>query len=168
MQQPNATHPPTPATTPPRSVNCPTCTKPLLAKPRGRPSANPRRVDPADYVVCDGCRRCFHESCLKAKGVAVEPSKDGTWFHDPDCKAAMEALQHQAERGEQPLPGGRSWQLVALRSRLGGRRDGASGKPVRVKQLHTLLDVLAPEYVSRALIGAGVRVDDEGAGASLR
>lgn len=107
-------------------------------------------MDPSDFLVCDGCRRCFHERCCQLQGIKTAASKDGTWYHDADCKRVVEALQQQADRGPQPLGGGRSWRLIPLRARGGKERAaGGSGAGSRKHGLHALLDVLAPEYVSR-------------------
>ncbi|KIY99367.1 hypothetical protein MNEG_8595 [Monoraphidium neglectum] len=123
-----------------QSVNCASCSKPLLSRAQRRGGRS--GVDPGDYLVCDGCRRCFHERCCERSGVATGASRDGSWFHDEGCKRAAAALQQQASKGAAALPGGRAWQLVPLRRGLGGR-DGVGAKK---QQLHALLEVLAPEY----------------------
>lgn len=142
----------------PRSVNCASCSKPLLPRPRRRLGGLGGRAaaaapEPSDYLVCDGCRRCFHERCCERGGVPTEAAADGTWYHDPDCKRAAAALRAQADRGPVQLPCGRAWQLVPLARGLAGARDRAAGGgggavAARKQQLQALVEVLAPEYVS--------------------
>ncbi|GBF91732.1 hypothetical protein Rsub_04036 [Raphidocelis subcapitata] len=160
-------------------VNCGSCSRPLLPKRRGRPPLLRRRVEPEDYLICDGCRRAFHERCLGPAAAAAEAGRDGTWFHDDACRQCADALAQQAERGDAQLPGGRAWRLVALdmggrsggggggsgggaasaRVQAAGVKAGGGGDGDRKQQLQDLVEVLAPEYgpdvADRLLDGGG-------------
>ncbi len=64
-------------------------------------------------LICDACEKEYHVGCLRTAGMEeLHELPSAEWFCCDDCRRVHKVLSTQVAKGDTPLAGQHSWQVL--------------------------------------------------------